>query len=347
MVRFASSAIRAGASVAFAPSLADYLIQGQVSVSGIEGGSSCRALVRLTLLYRLGRDLFSVGARFGNLVEGLPFRLGEGPRDWVLPVAWDDEVDDATTAAVEQLCELIAARRKTTMSPVRPGRYLMRRGLPKLAARMVLTAAELDPVLDPTLAVTWWDGTAGKLGAALQRSFRRALESELASGPRPPFAFLAALAATWLPTRVKSQPLRGLAYERLEKAVGFALFALVESAAELAIDEVSARPGPIDPGPSADRLRLALNPLAFCSIRPKALQNDMNPWGAGEKLSELWDGGAGRGSEVVGTWDLLERDMLDKALADAELRQGVRARRPSFAAARAPHAPAAGGRPGR
>src|SRR5580658_9573519 len=100
--------------------------------------------MRLALLRRLGRDLPSVAARFGNLVEGLPFRLGEGPRDWALPVAWDDEIDDATTAAVEQLCELIASRRQSTQGTARPSRYGMRRGLPKLGTRLVATAAELD-----------------------------------------------------------------------------------------------------------------------------------------------------------------------------------------------------------
>ncbi len=292
-----------------------------MSVSGIDGGSSNRALARLTLLYRLGRDLPSAAARLGTLVESMPFRLGEGPRDWVLPVGWDDEAHDASSAAIDQLCELIAGRRKVTMSPVKPGRYLVRRGMPRLAARAIVAAAELDPYLDPTLMTAWWDGTAAKVAGALQRVFLRALESELASAARVPFAVLAALAVPWLPARVKNQPLRGLAYERLEKAVGFAFFSLAESAAELAIEEVSTRPGPVDPGPSGDRLRLALNPLAYCSIRAKALQNDLNPWSIGEKLSELWSSKAGRGVDVVGPWDQIEREMLDKVLADTQLRE--------------------------
>jgi hypothetical protein len=280
-------------------------------------------LQRLVLLRRLGRDLPSVSARFGNLVEGLPFRLGEGPRDWVLPVAWDDEIDGATTGAIDQLCELIASRRQPGQAAAKAARYGVRRGLPKLGARMVATAAELDPQLDPALTVAWWDSIAGKLGAALQRAFRRALEVEVGSGTRPPLAFLAALAAAWLPARVKNQALRGLTYERLEKAVGFALFSLAESAAELAIEEVSARPGPVDPGPSSDRLRLALNPLAFCSIRTKALQNDLNPWGLGEKLSELWDSRLGRVTEVTGAWEQAEHDLLERALSDPNLREEV------------------------
>ncbi|MHB8417651.1 MAG: coiled-coil domain-containing protein [Myxococcales bacterium] len=280
-----------------------------------------RGVGRLALARRLGRDLPSLAAALGSPVEGMPFRLGEGPRDWTLPYAWDDQIDGLASILVERLCEAITGRRPG--GGAASARYGLRRGLSKLGARSVTLAAELDPNLDPSLMHAIWDSVGSTLAGALHGALRRALEAELASANRPPFAYLAALAASFLPVRVKAQPSRGLPFERVEKAVGFAFFALVQAAAESAVEEIAARPVPIEPGRSCERLLLALDPLSYCSIRSRALQNDLNPWGLGEKPADALDSKV-RSSEAS-PWEQQEREISDQAAADARLREELAA----------------------
>ncbi len=284
------------------------------------GVAAARVSSRLALLRRLGRDPGAVACRVVGAVDGMPFRLGEGPRDFCLPFAWDDRIDGLATSAVEGLCELLSARRLPGQGSAPPARFGVRHGLPRGAAA-VAEAAALDPHLDPALALAWWDRVAAELSAALEAAFRRAFDAELAAPERPPFAYLVALACTGLPARVKSQSLRGFTYERLEKAVGFAFFALVEAAAGAAMDELSGRPGPIDPGPSFDRVRLVLDPLAFCSIRTRALQNDVNPWDLPEEAWEAWEGRTGKALEASGNWSQVEREAMDRVVAEPRLRE--------------------------
>ncbi len=83
--------------------------------------------------------------------------------------------------------------------------------------------------------------------------------------------------AATLKERVKSRTVRGLSYERLEKALGFALFSLVEISAHRAIREIEHRPrDPATLGRRSIEVRLCLNPLSYCSIRTRALQNGLN-----------------------------------------------------------------------
>ena len=249
----------------------------------------------------------------------MPFRLGEGPRDWILPYAWDDGTEELASQAVADLCDLLAARRQLSDSAVPPQRHGLRRGGAPWEAEAAAAAVGLDPSLDPALFGAWIDRSAGKLGEALAATFRRALELELGDEARRPFAWLSILSTAPLAARVKAHAPRGLSYERLERAVGFGIFALVQAAAERAVDELGARPLPIDPTPSVERLRLSLNPLLYFSIRSLALQNDLNPWGLTEEIREAWDAKGSR-LDPGQPFASLEQETRDRILGDARLR---------------------------
>ncbi len=251
------------------------------------------SLERLALQRSVARD--GLAARIVDLAPGLPFRLGESARDFAVPFAWDDEIDELATAAVEGLGNLLAARRPGAP----PGAFALRRGLPPLCVRFLSLAAEHDPHLEPQLAALFWDGPGGALAEALRRVFVRALEEELGSPTREPFGPLAVLAAASLAGKVKALAPRGMTYERLEKAVGFALFSLSEAASRVASAEIRARAWPLDPVPSLERLRLWSNPLCFISIRQRALQNAVNPWLLPEELASAFDAKVSRRLEAV------------------------------------------------
>ena len=103
--------------------------------------------------------------------------------------------------------------------------------------RLAASASEPDPHLDPALVEAWCDRSAGSLGEELTGAFTP-LPSRPSSSPidAPPYALLMAMAAPAfvesLKGRVKSRTLRGMSYERLEKALGFGFFALIEISAQ-------------------------------------------------------------------------------------------------------------------
>jgi len=264
-----------------------------------------------------------VAQRLPDLAPQFPFRLGEGPRDWVLPYILDDRIIALGIQAIEELFDGIADRRQSGSEPSVPPRYGLRRGIQPWGLRLAVTASELDPLLDPALVEAWCDRSAGALGEELSGAFTRALEAELLVDRAPPYGCLMALAsielAATLKERIKSRAIRGLSYERLEKALGFALFALVEVSANRAIQEIEHRPRPRDARPAIDRVRLCLNPLSYCSIRTRALQNGLNPWWLPDNLEELWL--ARRADELLSRpIDQLLQIGLDQVLQDAKVK---------------------------
>ncbi len=261
--------------------------------------------------------------RLPDLAPQFPFRLGEGPRDWVIPYILDDRIVALGIQAIEELFDGIADRRQAGAEPSVPPRYGLRRGIQPWGVRLAVSASEIDPHLDPALVEAWCDRSAGALGEELTGAFTRAIEAELLADKAPPFGCLMVLAtielAATLKERIKSRAVRGLSYERLEKALGFALFSLVEISANRAIQEIERRPRPRDARPAIDRVRLCLNPLSYCSIRTRALQNGLNPWGLLDSLEELWL--ARRADELLSRpIDQLLQIGLDQVLQDAKIK---------------------------
>ena len=265
----------------------------------------------------------SLAQRVPELGPLFPFRLGEGSRDWALPYAFDDRIAALGGNAAEELFDLIAERRQPGVERALPVRYGLRRGIQPWAIRLAASASEIDPNLDPSLIEAWCDRSAGALGEELAGTFARALEAEMVSEDAPPYATMITLAAPALvetfKTRVKARPLRGLSYERLEKAIGLAFFALIELAAQRAMRELERRPSPRDTRVVTDRVRLCLDPLLYCSIRSRALQNGLNPWWLSDEVNELWV--ARRAEELLGRpVDQLSQLALDQLLQDSKAR---------------------------
>jgi hypothetical protein len=288
-----------------------------------------RPFARLAVYRRAAQQGVTIAPLLGDVAKALPFKLGEGPRDWAVPYAWDDRIDSLSQAATEELCDLLVARRQPGEETGPSGPYALRKSLLPWANRLAASAAELDPHLDPGLTLAWCDRSAGALGDALCGVFLRAAELELSSEPWPPFGYFVALACAGLSeslkATVKSRAVRGMTYERFEKAVGLALFSLVDLAAERALEQLGRRPIPVAAGPVLDRMRLVLNPLLYCSIRTRALQNTLNPWGIGEGLLDLWQRKVRRVEDLSQPLARIEAATRE-ALGDASLQ-------PIFAAA--------------
>ncbi|MHB1845868.1 MAG: hypothetical protein ACYCWW_13660 [Deltaproteobacteria bacterium] len=269
-------------------------------------------LERMALYQAAFRE--SPEGHLGELAANLPFRLGQSARDFIVPFAWDDELDQLASQAIEVIGGMLVGRRPGAQS----GAFAVRRGLPPAGQRFVALAAEQDPHLEPSLTTAFWDAAGAPLSEALKRTFLRALEEELALPRRPPLGPLVALASASLALKVKALAPRGMTYERLEKAAGFALFALVEASSLAATSEVRARTWPVDPEPSLHRLRLWHNPLLYFSIRQSALQNDVNPWALSEELVQRWGAKLGRLGEAS---DGDETQALEQVQADPSLRE--------------------------
>jgi len=288
-----------------------------------------RPFARLAVYRRAAPEGVTIAPLIGDVAKAMPFKLGEGPRDWAVPYAWDDRIDALSQAATEELCDLLAARRPQGEEIGQPGRYALRKSLLPWAGRLAASAAELDPHLDPGLTLAWSDRSAGALGDALCGVFLRAAELELSSEPWPPFGYFVALACAGfsegLKATVKSRAIRGMTYERFEKAVGLALFSLIDLSAERALEEIGRRAVPIVAGPVLERMRLALNPLVYCSIRTRALQNPLNPWGISEGLLDLWQRKLRRADDLS-----LPMNRIEAATREALQDPGLR---PIFAAA--------------
>ncbi len=286
-----------------------------------EAVSQGRPQARLQIIRDGLHRATSLVQRLPELPSLFPFRLGEGQRDWALPYAFDDRIVSLGAYAAEELFDLIAQRRQGEGTPA--PRHGLRRGLKPWAIRLAASAAEMDPQLDAALIETWCDKSAGALGDELFGACGRALETELLAEGNAPYGMLFALAAPALvetfKEKLKARSLKGMPYERLEKALGFALFALVELSAQRAIREVERRPSARDPRPAFERVRLCLNPLAYCSIRSRALQNPVNPWWLPDALSE--SGGPRRPEELLSrSIDSTLQQALQQLLPDPSTR---------------------------
>ena len=284
-----------------------------------------RPQIRLQTFREVLTRAGALGHRLPDLPPLFPFRLGESARDWALPYAFDDRIVALGSTAVDELFDLLADRRQAGIEPSQTPRYGLRRGIQPWATRLAASASEIDPHLDPALMEAWCDRSAGSLGEELTSAFTRAIEAELLEDGAPPFAMLMAVAAPTLAEtlkgRVKSRTIRGMSYERLEKALGLALFSLIELSAQRAIREIERRPRPRDTRAATGRVRLCLNPLSYCSIRSRVLQNGLNPWWLSDELNELW--GARRADELLTRpIDQLVDLALDQLLQDS----GARAR---------------------
>ena len=162
---------------------------------------------------------------------------------------------------------------------------------------MSLRAAHLDPYLDCGLLDAWTarGGPGSKLLATVQELVTRALEAELRTRGEVPYTYLMVLALADLVEQkkdlAKAVSIRGMTWERLEKAVGLARFAAVEAACQAALAPYGRRALPFDL--KRDLAAGGQRPLALIldvSIKSRALQNDLNPWSLSPEAFPVLDG---------------------------------------------------------
>ena len=263
-------------------------------------------------LYRslLAAGRFDPPGIFDLALQQLPFKLGESAAEAMLPVAVDDTLNDAADNAVLDLLELLRRRKDNQLAPraATPGAFgeteerqlapatlsahAFAEGIP--ARGTALAAVRLDPHLDAGVLDAWLlRGHGSFLAEHLAGLFAHACDEDLRSGGTTPYLFLALLAVIDLLEGKKSHAKTGttkfLTYERLDKAVGFACYAVVETALERALSGLKGKSLAFDAGVYGARVRSMLTPLSFCSIRARALQNDLNPWGLSQTFAEAAD----------------------------------------------------------
>jgi hypothetical protein len=285
---------------------------------------------------------FDLSGFLEPLLQSLPFRLGESAAETSIPIAFDDLLIDAVDRAVDDLAELLRRRRDNELEPKPPplgsfvegdtrkltpvgysGQPFASRPLHQAAA---MRAMRSDPLLDSSVLEAWIvRGQGGPLLEHLAGLFSHLCEEDLRNTGATPFLHLG-----WTATidvleskkgRAKHLVSRLYPWEKIEKAVGFALYSLAEAAAEQTIAPVTARRLNFDTAAYSLRLRAAMSPMALCSIRGKTLQNDISPWGLSQALADA----------IVPVWlSLLEEDpsprnaeqrLLGAIVDDPELRQ--------------------------
>ncbi len=259
----------------------------------------------------LANPRLGVSGYVDHLVRALPFRLGESEAEATIPYAFDDTLNDAADWALRDLCELLKRRRdgeqearrgltvagmeeteSRRLAPPSLGLALFPDGsVPMAIARRAL---RLDPLLDTAVLEAWLvRGYGTLLVDQLQQLLGRAIEQDVQSEGATPYLDLVLLALPELCEARKSWArqlaTRSLPYERAEKAVGLAFFAVVEACFDRAVLALQHKRLGFDTAAYALRARAALNPLAYCAIRNRALQNELNPWELSQALADSLD----------------------------------------------------------
>lgn len=296
-------------------------------------------LVRYRQLF--GGARFEPATYFGSYPMWLPFRLGESQADAAVPYVFSDELVLAAEGAAQELLDLLRRRKEGEPSseqavfletqprrlpPPRlyPGRLTEGSFLFSVAARGLRS----DPLLDAGLVEAWLSrGTHAALFVELAHGLvSQALETDLNGGVSTPYLYAVALAFAELVESLKRFPkavqIRGVSYDRLEKAVGLAFFIVLDELFERVLQPLAGRGLPFETDSYALRVRLALNPLAYCSIRKSVLFNDLNPYASSTEwtstVEPLFADLLGPDSDPRGMESRLQKLLLSqKQLAEA------------------------------
>ena len=289
---------------------------------------------------------FDAAAYFGSFARWMPFRLGESKADASIPYVLADELVESSQVAAQEFLALVKRRKEgeparemamylesqpKRLPPWRlfPGRLGEGSYLASVAAR----ALRMDPLLDAGLVEAWLSrGTAANLFVEqLHALASQALEADLNSGVDLPYLYVLTLAASSLvedlKQHAKAAQIRGVSYDRLEKALGFLYYVTIDELFDRLLQPLPGRGLPFETESYALRVRVALNPLAFCSIRKSVLFNDLNPyaistpWAA--TLEPLFADLMGPNADPRGIETRLQKLILSESgLADAAVAQG-------------------------
>ena len=247
------------------------------------------------------------------LFQKLPFKLGESAATTIIPYALDDQLAGQLDAALDSLVALLAKRREGQLSApagsalalqgehaLCPPHYSLAPFADNPFARLAAQQAmHCDPLLDAGLFNAWLtNAPGGSLLASLAALFAKNFAEDVKARGKSNFLHLA-----WTATldafesvkdRAKPHISRALPWEKLEKAIGFALFALAQAALQPILETLEEQHFNFNAASYRHALLACLSPLACCSIPRRALQDDLNPWGLSQKLAEelerLWFG---------------------------------------------------------
>ncbi len=289
------------------------------------------------------------------LFERLPFRLGESSASTIVPYAFDDLFAETLDGAVDGLAFLLLRRREALLAQS-PSSAVGGQGMPFLGAphyslspfagdacalNAAVRAIRFDPLLDAGVMSAWLS-TCG--GGALLRSltalYAKTFAEDVRRQARTPLTHLAWTAtldaAEAAKSRAKPLVSRTLPWEKLEKAIGFAVFALAQAAILPVLSTLTSQNFNFSAQSYRRALTAGLTPLAFCSIPRSALQDDINPWGLApgivSELERLWfallDGEPSpfRAAELLEREILTQPDLMDMAAqagAIRDLRQAL------------------------
>ncbi len=245
---------------------------------------------------------------FRSFPSWLPFKLGESVADASIPYVLSGDLAEVTEQAAADILDLFKRRREgelprevTIAFEEQPRKLSAFRPYPgRLAESSVLHAVveralRLDPLLDAGLMESWLSRGApgGRLVEALYALYNQAVEADLASGASTPYLYVVALALVEqvesLKRLAKAVQIRNVGYERLEKAFGMAFYAVFATLLERMLEALPSRQLPFEVETYSLRIRLALNPLLFISIRKSVLINDVNAYGITARLADVLD----------------------------------------------------------
>jgi len=313
------------------------------------------AAPRLALYRQLfGGARFDAAAYFGSYPLWLPFRLGETQAEAAVPYVLSDALVNLAEQATQEWLDFVRRRKEgepalevaiylenqpRRLPPVRlyPGRLTDG----SFMAKVIHRALRSDPLLDAGLVEAWLarGGPAALFVESLAAAAQQALELDLAASADTPYLYVLALACVELVGSLKRFPkaiqIRAVSYDRLEKATGLLFCAVIDEVFERVLRPLPSRGLSFGTVAYALRIRLALNPLAFGSIRQSILFNDVNPYGISNAWAALLEPlfadllGGDRPREVETRLHKLlaaQRELTDGALAMgrvAHLREAV------------------------
>ncbi|HAO94133.1 MAG: hypothetical protein A2X93_04060 [Deltaproteobacteria bacterium GWC2_56_8] len=276
-------------------------------------------------LLKLGLDVAN-GRPWTIEPKSLRFRHGENIAELKVPfhMGADDEafIDDA----VQSLVALMVKRYSPPSIEGREGPQPILFTVPQikdktfrtdlfmsdsLEKRLAAGILSSTPYLDSALLAGWLtgDGHGKKFVKWASVLVEKALKDETRHGGEERTAYLALLSAVNTvkkkKERVKSFRIKGLTYEKIDLAVGMALFTSLRTAVRDTLDKLKDQ-GAAAYTPLNDALlNSALTPRSFLSIPQSLFANTLNPYGINAEVIELLSGHAQPVSGKAASLDLI------------------------------------------
>ncbi|MBI2412599.1 MAG: hypothetical protein HYV24_05265 [Deltaproteobacteria bacterium] len=283
-------------------------------------------LKTLDALLKLGLDVAN-GRPWTIEPRSLRFRHGETIAELKIPFHMGADDEAFADNAVQSLVALMVKRYSPpsiegreggpqpilfTVPPIKDKTFrtdlFISDSMEKRLAAEILSST---PFLDSSLLSGWLtgDGHGRKFVKWASELVEKALKDEARHGGEERTAYLALLAAVNTvrkkKEKVKSFRIKGLTYEKIDLAVGMALFVALRTAIRQTLDKLKGQ-GATAYTPLNDALlHSALTPKSFLSIPQSLFANTLNPYGINAEVIELVSGYAPAVSGKSASADLI------------------------------------------